>query len=71
MESIVDTLIETKLRRLKEEFHSKIAQLKADNKMLKENDEKQEKLIRKLLNERENDAIASTTGFYRKNIKIS
>ena len=71
MESIVEGLIEAKLRRLKEEFHSEIAQLNADNKMLKENDEKQEKLIRKLLNERENDAIASTTGFYRQNIKIS
>ena len=71
MESIVEGLIEAKLRRLKEAFHSEIEQLKADNNMLEENDEKQEKLIRKLLNERENDAIASTTDFCRQNIKIS
>ena len=108
LESIVEGLIETKLRRLEEEFHLEIEQLKAENKklnadnkmlndkidqllplndkveefkrqierlnadneMLKENEQKQEKLIRKLLNERENDAIASTTGFCRQNIEI-
>ena len=77
MESIVEGLIETKLRRLKEEFHSEIdrlngeikrldgdnKELKADNKMLKEN-------YKRLLNRRGNDATASAPGFYIQNISI-
>ena len=77
MESIVEGLIEAKLRRLKEEFHLEIERLDGDNKELKADNKKLNDKVeemkadneilkenyKRLLNERENDVTASATGF--------
>ena len=64
MGSVIDALIEAKLRHLEDQFQTKlerknekIERLKEENKMLKEKDQKLNNLMQKLSKERENEVI--------------